>query len=498
MRSQSVGAVALVIMAMGAGTAAAQPTILPSSIVRVRADNHFGVTKDDVIAVSSFAGNFQHSILDTEIGTAAQSTNAATYAFTFSGTTAVFDVQTTQSHTAGSTGNLTEGFIQFVLAEPYVFEVSGNLTGASADAGDAYQQRTFLRQFASPFATQYLEDETRTGTLARLYVNQSDDTGGGTFNQSGPAIGVLPPGTYEFSYELESNDRDNDQAVAGSATGRVRLVLRKPLAPTRLQGVVTGGAVQLSWLASRDATSYQLEAGSAPGAANLFVGDIGAATQFGATVGTGIYFVRLRARRSGLLGPATADLAVTVGNVACSAPPPPPTGHAVSTGGPLVDLAWDFSPGATSYQLEAGSAPGAADIAATNVGNRNDFQVNAPFRNYFTRLRAVNACGASAPSNEVAFGVACVGPAAPGDFTLRRVGNAITLSWLSSLGATSYQLQAGTAPGASNVYVGSLGATTSFTFPSTVLPPGIYYLRVSAVGPCGPGTPSTEVALTLP
>ena len=69
-------------------------------------------------------------------------------------------------------------------------------------------------------------------TLAALYVNQGNDTGGtsgSSFNQSGPGIGVLPPGTYEFAYELESNDRDVDQAAAATAAGSVRLVLRKPL-----------------------------------------------------------------------------------------------------------------------------------------------------------------------------------------------------------------------------------------------------------------------------
>lgn len=495
-RSALVGVVIATVV--GAASATAQPVIQPTSIVRVRANNSFGVAKDDLIPISSFAGGFGHAVTDTEIGTPARADNAATYAFTWSGAEAVFDVQTTQSHSVGSHGNLTEGYIQFVLPEPYVFEVSGQWSGSSADPGDAYQQRTFLRQFASPFATQYLEDETRIGTIAALYVNQGDDTGGGTFNQSGPAIGVLAAGTYEFSYELETDDRDVDQAANGVAAGRVRLVLRKPLPPTRLEATVTGATLLLTWQASRDASSYQLEAGTSAGASNLFVGDIGAAPQLQTTVPPGTYFARLRARRGGVLGAATPDVTFTVGTPACSAPPAAPAGHAAASGGTALDLAWGSSPGATSYVLEAGTASGTADLVVANLGSRLSFQVNAPARAYFTRVRALNACGASPPSNEAAFTVACVGPPAPAAFTSTRSAGRVTIAWQPSLGATAYVLAVGSATGASNVFAGSFGAATSLTFPSTVLPAGIYYFRVSAVGPCGQGPAATELVVTLP
>lgn len=491
-----VAAAATVAAALPA--AAQPPTIQPTSIVRVRADNHFGVTKDHVINLSSFPGGFSHSILDTEIGTAASATNSATYNFSFSGTTAVMETQSTQSHTVGAVGNLTEGYIQFVLAEPYLFEVSGDWSGVSNDAGDAYQLRTFLRQFVSPFATQYLEDETHVGTRGALYVNQSDDTAGGTYNQSGPKIGVLPAGTYEFSYEMETLDLDNDQASAGSATGRVRLVLRKPLAPTRLQASVTGNALLLSWLPSSDATSYQLEAGTSAGASNLFIGDVGATTQLQASLGAGTYFVRVRTKRAGVLGPATADVTFTVGTVACSSPPPPPTPHTADTGGLFVDLGWGSAVGASSYVLEVGSATGAANLAVVNLGNRMSFQVTAPAATYFTRVRAVNACGSSAPSNEVAFTAACVGPPAPASLTFTKAGGLVTLNWASSLGATAYLLQVGTAPGASNLFSGSVGTATTLTFPANAVAAGTYYFRVAAVGACGQGAAAPELTIALP
>lgn len=162
-----------------ASPAAAQPiTVLPSSLVRVRAGNHFGVTKESVVNPPVFSPlPFASTITDTEVGTGASATNSATYEVSLTGSTAVFDIQTTQSHSPGATGNLTEGFIQFTLTEPFVYELTGNHGGTSTDAGDAYQQRTFLRQFQSPFTTIYLEDETRVATVAALYLNQGNDTG---------------------------------------------------------------------------------------------------------------------------------------------------------------------------------------------------------------------------------------------------------------------------------------------------------------------------------
>jgi hypothetical protein len=66
-----------------------------------------------------------------------------------------------------------------------------------------------------------------------------------------------------------------------------------------------------------------------------------------------------------------------------------------------VQPSWSPSPGATSYILEAGSSPGAADLFRANVGLATVLSGTAPPGVYFTRIRAVNGCGASDPSNEV-------------------------------------------------------------------------------------------------
>jgi hypothetical protein len=492
-----IAGTALVVAA--ASQATAQPiTILPSSLVRVRADNHFGVTDDSVINPPVFSPTpFVSSITDSGGGTTA--TSSATYEMSLTGSTAVFDIQTTQSYSLGSTSALTEGFIQFTISEPLVYELSGTFTGASANDREAYQQRTFLRQFVTPFATAFLEDETRVATLAVLYVNQANDTGdtpNSTFNQSGARLGVLPAGTYEFAYELESRDRDGDLGTAAAATGRTRLVLRKPAPPTGLRAVVVGGTVTLSWTASLDAGSYILEAGSTAGASDIFSGPIGNGTTLTAPVPTGTYFVRLFTANSVALGLASDEITFSAGTPTCTTPPPTPAGHAVDIGGVTAALRWGSSPGATSYMLEAGTASGAVNLANLDVGGRTTLTADVPAMTYFTRVRAVNACGTSGPSNEASF-TTCVAPAAP-VLTFTRPAGSVRLDWTTSLGATAYVLQVGTTAGASNIFVGSFGTSTSLTFPNTVLPAGVYYMRIVAAGPCASSAPSADVAVTLP
>ncbi len=154
------------------------PVIQNTSLVRVRADNRFGVAKQNDLM--PFVGmDTGDAISDTETGTAASSSCSATYRMTLSGTTLTIAIQALQAASASAHGNLAEGFIHFTLSEPYEYILSGGLNGSGADPGDGYQQRTFLRLFQSPFTTVFLEDETGFGSAVSLAVNQANDAGAG-------------------------------------------------------------------------------------------------------------------------------------------------------------------------------------------------------------------------------------------------------------------------------------------------------------------------------
>jgi hypothetical protein len=385
------------------------PVIQNTSLVRVRADNRFGVAKQHDLM--PFVGmDTSDAISDTEASTAASSSCSATYQMTLSGTTLTIAIQALQAASASAHGNLAEGFIHFTLSEPYEYIVSGGLNGSGADPGDGYQQRTFLRLFQSPFTTVFLEDETGFGSAVSLAVNQANNAGsGGIYNQSGPRVGILAPGTYEFNYELEGRDNDLDGAAAHTVSGEVTLVLRRPgtglPAPTSLAGVVNGLNVLLSWIGALGATSYQLEAGSGPGLSDVFVGNVGNVTALPASGPPGTYYVRVRAVSGGMSGPPSNEIVMTLGAVAPCAPPAAPSGLAFTKNGPLLTVTWIGAAGAAVYRLHAGTGSGLNNAYDSDVGAGTTVQFNVsgvPAGTYFVRVSARNACGTSGPSNEVA------------------------------------------------------------------------------------------------
>jgi probable HAF family extracellular repeat protein len=81
--------------------------------------------------------------------------------------------------------------------------------------------------------------------------------------------------------------------------------------------------------------------------------------------------------------------------------PPAPANLTFSVDGAIVSLAWSQTPGAVDYVIEAGSTPGASDLYNAPAGSQTTFATLAPPGRYHVRVRARNASGVSAPSNEV-------------------------------------------------------------------------------------------------
>ena len=90
-------------------------------------------------------------------------------------------------------------------------------------------------------------------------------------------------------------------------------------------------------------------------------------------------------------------------------PPLPPALDPPQRMGRSVNLTWTLpahSPDVTGYVLEVGSRAGAADLAAASLGRVTSFAgPDVPPGRYFVRVRAVNANGTSAPSNDVVIDV---------------------------------------------------------------------------------------------
>ena len=96
--------------------------------------------------------------------------------------------------------------------------------------------------------------------------------------------------------------------------------------------------------------------------------------------------------------------------------PGPPTGLVATPTSSNVTLRWvsPASGGApTGYVLDVGSVTGQSNLGSFPLPNTTTLTAPAPAGQYFVRLRAVNACGSSAPSAELSFTIAAAAPVAP-------------------------------------------------------------------------------------
>lgn len=89
-------------------------------------------------------------------------------------------------------------------------------------------------------------------------------------------------------------------------------------------------------------------------------------------------------------------------------------------------------------------------------------------------------------------------PGAPGSFAVTFSGRSVFMTWTppTTGGApTSYALEAGSGPGASDLVVVPLGATTSFA--AAGVPDGVFWLRIRAANASGWGPASNEIGVSM-
>jgi hypothetical protein len=167
--------------------------------------------------------------------------------------------------------------------------------------------------------------------------------------------------------------------------------------------------------------------------------------------------------------------------------------------GNLLTLEWSaVTAPHTTQVVEAGSEPGASDVASLAVGNSSTFAVPIRPGRYYIRVRASDLCNASSASNEVVVEFGRF-PGAPTSLSARVVGRAVTLTWNtpSSDDVVSYVIEAGTGPQTpTNLYVQDVGEVTAFAVNDVL--PGTYHVRVRAAGVDSLGPPSTGIWVTVP
>ena len=192
---------------------------------------------------------------------------------------------------------------------------------------------------------------------------------------------------------------------------------------------------------------------------------------------------------------------------AAATAPGAPVNLSTSSSAGTVTLTWGppaSGDPVTSYVIEAGSGPGLSNLA--NFGTNNTATTfsasGVPAGTYYVRIRAQNAGGTSAPSNEsilVVGGSGCTAPPnPPTGLTSSVSGGTVTLTWAAPTGgcpATSYVLQAGSSAGLSNLANANVGNTTSYV--ANGVGAGTYYVRVVAQNATGASGASNENTVTV-
>ncbi|MGD9903079.1 MAG: beta strand repeat-containing protein [Vicinamibacterales bacterium] len=182
-----------------------------------------------------------------------------------------------------------------------------------------------------------------------------------------------------------------------------------------------------------------------------------------------------------------------------------PTAPVAVLGNPGVFVFWGppaVGGDVTGYLLEIGTGPGLANIATVPAAVDDPSFVYdgvVPPGLYYARVRAQSASGVGPASPEMAFSPAagCRGMAYGAALQSAVSGSEVSLSWATPPlfpGPLSYTLAAGTTSGSSNVGAFPLGATNAFATPA---PPGAYFLRLHAQGPCGVAAVAGELLLSV-
>lgn len=188
-------------------------------------------------------------------------------------------------------------------------------------------------------------------------------------------------------------------------------------------------------------------------------------------------------------------------------PTPTPSGGRRTPGAPValsyevletgqVRLSWAPPAGGAQtvdYVLTAGSSEGARDyLTWTGTATSVTTAGAVPQGEYYVRVAARNRSGVGPPSSEllVRLGApASAPPAAPGMLVADVDGQYLRLTWGDAVGASSYLLDVGFAPGGPYT-TRNIGGLPRF---DVTAPAGTYYLRVRGLNAAGAGQPSNEV-----
>jgi len=194
-------------------------------------------------------------------------------------------------------------------------------------------------------------------------------------------------------------------ALAIMLSGQAAAQTVPTLAVSAGAGNGVGATVTIEWSALPLAQGYTLEAGSAPGVANIATVNLPASiTRIIVFAPNGTYYLRVRGFAGAIAGDFTPVQTVTVGGPPVCPPLAAPTVTAENSSYLSVKTTWTPADGAVGYMVEYGRFDGVTELAEPVGPTVNTVNKYAGFTgNFFVRVVAHNACGEAAASAYVPF-----------------------------------------------------------------------------------------------
>jgi len=260
--------------------------------------------------------------------------------------------------------------------------------------------------------------------------------------------------------------------------------------------VATAGTSQntLSWASSSGATSYNVLRGtSSGGESSLSTGVTTTGyTDSTAANGTKYYYLVQAVSSSGTSGNSSEVSGTPIAQ---------PTGFSATGSANQVTLSWSSASGATSYNLKRSTSTGTEVNVANLTGTAyTDTAGGAGIvdgTTYFYKVSGTNVNGESTSSSEQSATPTLAAPAAPTGVTMTVNSTPqVTLSWSSSVGATSYNVLSSTTSGAETSL--ATGLTSTHYTDSTAVDGTIVYYEIQAVNAAGASPNSSEVSTNMP
>jgi fibronectin type 3 domain-containing protein len=296
--------------------------------------------------------------------------------------------------------------------------------------------------------TQVALNWTASSGATGYYVKRSTTTGGPYTQIATQATTTdtdtgLTNGTKYFYVVSAYNSAGQS---ANSAEVNATPVLQRPAAPMGLAATPGDAQVSLTWTASASASSYHLKRSTTSGAETQISAPTSTNyTDTGLTNGTK-YFYEVSAVNPG--GESANSSEVSATPVAPLSTPATPTGLQIAGGNAQVNLSWNASAGAATYNVKRSTTNGGpynTAVASPTATNYTDTTVTNGTTYYYV-VSAVNSVGQSANSAQ-----ASATPASP----TANVTITINPSQTKSISPYIYGL---------NFYSGVTGAPPQLTF----------------------------------